>query len=73
MTDKHTPPAPLAHVAPLPSGDAFGVVVIDTTHPDARGGSLRVSEATLRKLPELVSAAIARFDAQSAPSAKAEG
>jgi hypothetical protein len=58
------PPAPLAHVAPFLSGDALGVVIIDTVHPDARGGSLRVSKATLRKLPALISEAIARFDRQ---------
>lgn len=69
----HIPPAPLAHVAPLPSGDAIGVVIIDTSHPDARGGSIRCSEATLRRLPTLIADAIARFDSQRAPSAKAEG
>ncbi len=59
-----SPPAPLAHVAPLPSGDALGIVVLDTSSPDARGGSLRVSEATARQLPALIAAALERFDAQ---------
>lgn len=60
----HIPPAPLAHIAPLPGGDALGVVILDTSHPDARGGSLRVSRETLDSLPTLIADAIAKYDAQ---------
>lgn len=58
------PPAPIAHVAPLPTGDALGLIVLDTSSLDARGGSVRCSEATLRRLPALIAEAIERFDRQ---------
>lgn len=57
----HPSPKPVAHVAPSIRGDSLALVVLDT-HPDARGGSLRLSEATLRSLPALIAAAIARYD-----------
>ena len=71
MTKHNPPPDALAHVAPLPSGDALGVVIIDSGNPEARGGSLRLSEATLRRLPALLTEAINRFDAQRAPRGEA--
>ena len=60
----HPPPDPIVHVAPSIRDDSLALVVLDATHPDARGGSLRCSEATLRALPALIAAAIERFDAQ---------
>lgn len=69
----HSPPAPLCHIAPRIGADTLGVIVIDAGNPDAKGGSLRLSETMARRLPALISEALERFDAQRAPSAKAGG
>ncbi len=60
-------PLPIVHAAPTMRDGAVALSVIDPASPDARGGQLLVTEATLRQLPDLISAALQRFDLQRAP------